>query len=241
MEPSFAFAGPFDFLTDSGWCPCRLGTNDCGFEWSLASTVESARDVPSDGRRCVGLGGGSGPAAEEGAKGSRRKKVRDKRAPADLLRDWLTELAAGKTGAPAMVDGVVRSTPDDPLVAIKFSQGAILKARSWTVSTADGQTLSTAAMPSDMTPVEITGLDGAFERLVTILRSGPLTSATYDPEGFELSFAFPAGTFIAHPLRRSSGEPREAALTWTDRWELQHEGQRIYADMDDRTPIAGPF
>jgi hypothetical protein len=34
MEPSFAFTVPFDFITDSGWCPCRLGANECGFEWS---------------------------------------------------------------------------------------------------------------------------------------------------------------------------------------------------------------
>jgi hypothetical protein len=73
------------------------------------------------------------------------------------------------------------------------------------------------------------------------LRSGPLTSATYDPAGFELSFAFPGGRLIAHPLRQSTDQPRAAALAWTDRWELQHEGQRIYADMDERTLIAGPF
>jgi hypothetical protein len=40
---------------------------------------------------------------KKGAKGSRRKKVRDKCPAADLLRDWLTELAAGTTGAPATV------------------------------------------------------------------------------------------------------------------------------------------
>jgi hypothetical protein len=46
---------------------------------------------------------------------------------------------------------------------------------------------------------------------------------------------------VAYPLRQSNGGPREPALTWTERGELQHDGHRIYADMDERTLIAGPF
>jgi hypothetical protein len=219
MEPSFAFAGAYDLVTDSGWCPCRLGATDCGFEWAL----EPAHDVPADiaaagfdrvaqlsfrssdadaicavlvAANLAMIAGGTIVTPDEervpaddvlawasaqvrhlkkGPKGRRRNKVRDKRAPAELLRDWLIDL----TAAAATVHGVVRSTPDDPLVAIKFSQGAILKARAWAVSSADGQTLSTAAMPRDMTPAEIGELDHAFDRLVTTLRSGPLTAATY--------------------------------------------------------------
>lgn len=154
---------------------------------------------------------------------SRRKKAQDKRTPVDLLRDRLTELAA----APATVDGVIRSTPDDPLVAIKFSrgkqgsrdsQGAILKARSWTVSSAEGhesQQFSTAAMPRDMTPAEISELDQAFERLVTILRSGPLTSPTYESSGFELQFVFPGGALVVHPLRQSNAAVQTIARRGT--------------------------
>lgn len=35
VEPGFALSEPFDLANDNGWCPCSLGSEDCGFEWSL--------------------------------------------------------------------------------------------------------------------------------------------------------------------------------------------------------------
>lgn len=42
LEPTFAFAASYDFSGDSGWCPCRLGGVECGFEWEL----QSVEDLP---------------------------------------------------------------------------------------------------------------------------------------------------------------------------------------------------
>ncbi|OJH33809.1 hypothetical protein [Cystobacter ferrugineus] len=35
MEPKFAFAEAFDPQSDEGWVPCRIGEQECGFEWEL--------------------------------------------------------------------------------------------------------------------------------------------------------------------------------------------------------------
>jgi hypothetical protein len=35
IAPAFALAEPYDFLEDTGWCPCLLNGRDAGFEWEL--------------------------------------------------------------------------------------------------------------------------------------------------------------------------------------------------------------
>ncbi|ANB16228.1 hypothetical protein [Dokdonella koreensis] len=44
MEPTFAFAEPYDFATETGWCPCRLSDAGCGFQWEL----DDAAAVPAE-------------------------------------------------------------------------------------------------------------------------------------------------------------------------------------------------
>ena len=44
MAPTFELVEPYDFATESGWCPCRLDGTDCGFEWEL----DAEPDVPPD-------------------------------------------------------------------------------------------------------------------------------------------------------------------------------------------------
>jgi hypothetical protein len=261
MERSFAFAGDYDFTSDSGWCPCRLGKVDCGFEWSLEPqsadgefthvaqlsfrsadadamcvflvaahlamiaggmviTPDDERVGPDDAlewasaqlRRLKPSKKTSKTSKPPNARG-RASKTKVMRTPFELLQDWLTSMMS------ATVEGVMRSTPDDPLVAIRFSTGAILKTRVWTVSDAEGA-------ESSSTPT-------AFDRLITLLRSGAVTTAAYEPARFELQLTFPGGTWII--------QPGAAALAWSERWELQHDGQRIHPDVDECALIAGPF
>lgn len=46
MAADFAFEAPFDFMTDSGWCPCRLGGRDAGFEWERVNEPTAVDRLP---------------------------------------------------------------------------------------------------------------------------------------------------------------------------------------------------
>jgi hypothetical protein len=140
MEPSFAFADGYDFDTHSGWCPCRLGTIDCGFEWALEPARDLSADLASAGFDRVAqlsfrsadadaictvlvaanvavIAGGTVITPDDervtaddalawasaqvrklkkAPKSRRPNKVRDKRAPDDLLQDWLKRACRGR-------------------------------------------------------------------------------------------------------------------------------------------------
>lgn len=51
MKPDFVFAEGFDPVHDEGWCPCRIGDTECGFEWELTRASKS-----SDGLAARGFG-----------------------------------------------------------------------------------------------------------------------------------------------------------------------------------------
>lgn len=44
MAPGFSFKEGFDPEKDSGWCPCEIKGEECGFEWELGE-VESLPDA----------------------------------------------------------------------------------------------------------------------------------------------------------------------------------------------------
>lgn len=49
MVPGFAFAERFDFTTETGWCPCLIKREACGFEWELEFT-NTADHAPAGSR-----------------------------------------------------------------------------------------------------------------------------------------------------------------------------------------------
>lgn len=46
MAADFAFEAPFDFMEDSGWCPCRLGGKAAGFEWERVDEPPAVDRLP---------------------------------------------------------------------------------------------------------------------------------------------------------------------------------------------------
>lgn len=165
-------------------------------------------------------------------KGTKKRTKPKAASPEDILQRWLAALPG------ANVEGFVRSLPDDPLVGIRFGGGIVLKMRRWTLSTAAGA-CSTVDFPKAPSPAQVASLDEYAQRLVALLRSGPIESAAFDANSLALRLDYAEGTVTVQAEAAAYADPFAAALKSSDRWELRDAKDWVYPDADERRLVRG--
>lgn len=273
MLPGFAFAEAFDLASETGWCPCLLGPEACGFEWeletgdidvpvSLATRRFDAvarigyRSSPQDAicatavaANIANIAGGvvctpDGDCIEpddaltwasdilrdlrKGSRARSPKKREPAQTPHQRVNAWLSALVG------AEVDALIRSLPDDPTIAVRYGSALRFRAKRWAIEQ-DGDSAdvwSTECFPRAMTDAQVLRLEEIFQRLVSVLRSGPVVEASYDPATHAIRIAHPGGAFrlaarAGFPL---SGE--DLLFSDGDLWELEKDKVRIRPDEE---------
>ncbi|HJU39571.1 MAG TPA: hypothetical protein VJ724_08355 [Tahibacter sp.] len=160
-------------------------------------------------------------------KGTKKRAKPKAASPAEILERWLAALRG------ASVEGCVRSLPDDPLVGIRFGGGIVLKMRRWSLSDGAGE-CSTADFPRAPSPAQVASLDANVQRLVAMLRAGPIASATFDADTLALRLDGAGGSVTAHAQAAVYADAYAAALKSTDRWELRDAKDQVHPDADER-------
>lgn len=251
MSPGFCFLEPYDFTADTGWCPCRVGGEECGFEWELDQPEQGAqaqarlhyRSSNADATSAIlvsaniaALSGGTltapdglviGPDDALKWASTVLRKLKSTRKTSGAKRP--RTVRAPEESLHAMLGGMVglsveafvRSLPDDPLITIRYGKDLLVRARRWTLSENGGQDCGTLSLPRLMRKEDIAQLDEAVQRLIGLLRSGAVVSAGYQPESRQVSIAHPAGVFRLYPAA-DEGATAEAMLhAMRDRWEIE--------------------
>lgn len=163
-------------------------------------------------------------------KGKRKPRAKKPVAPPphELVSDWMAGLAG------ATVERMAQSLPGDSLFSIKFDNGLALMARRWSVSTPMGDERSTVALSRDMAPGEHERLKQAADRLLVVLRSGPVQSASFDQTTFSIQIGFAGGELQVLPEAAEYRSHEALLFRDGDRWELSMDAHRVYPDMDEK-------
>ena len=271
MEPKFAFEQEFDPQDDSGWCPCKLGGQDCGFECELLEPPESVptmlaaqcfdliallshRSGHADAVCAVlvaaNLAQQSGGVLEapdgalvdaddalewasdmlralkKGGKARKTAPAKKQAEPRQLINAWLDALA----GTRAL--GLMRAMPDDPLIAIRFSTRLVLKTRRWTVAPVGDESLSTRALPRELSATDQVTLDRAVETLSVALQAGPVTAARCESDGLELLIGLAGAELVVHAQAARYASPLE------ELFKLEAAQTRVHPDTDEARLVA---
>lgn len=162
----------------------------------------------------------------KGARARASKKRESTQTPQQRLEAWLSALVG------AEVDAVMRSLPDDPTIAVRYGSALRFRAKRWAIDSDAAEAWSTECFPRTMSHDQVHRLEEIFQRLVSVLRSGPVVEAGYDPATRIIRIAHPGGTFRLAPRAGYPLSGEELFFSDGDLWEVEKDKVRIRPDED---------